>query len=294
MRQDCSLLLLAAVVLTLGDDPGGHHAHRSSLHGAPLRHGAYDHHADQHHEDLSAFRQPNSLIDEVFQVRSPTPLSPGNLPPNGREAAAAAVAATALGEAGSQPIVIDLRGATNEKATSPSSTNEGARPSAAVPTVADLLALEPDFITLHSAVVAAGLTDVLAGPGPITLLAPTDTAFQKVPLEALLALQADKEALTALLLRHVVQGVDLEVAPFFIILIKMYYLITFFKFFEHLQGRNIQPGNTPLATAGGAQLTAIRDQLFVRLQSAAGHEAYVTRFDIRASNGVIHAVDTVL
>jgi hypothetical protein len=231
MRQDCSLLLLllAAVGLTRGDDPGGHHAHHASLHGAPLRHGAYDHHADQHHEDLSAFRQPNSLtdpIDEVFQVRSPTSPSPAvvviNLPPNGREAAAAAVAATALGEAGSQPIVIDLRGATNEKATGPSSpppTNEGARrPSAVPPTVADLLPLEPDFITLHSAVVAAGLTDVLAGPGPITLFAPTDTAFQKVPLEALLALQADKEALTALLLRHVVQGVDLEVTPFFIIL----------------------------------------------------------------------------
>ncbi len=227
MRQDCSLLLLlAAVVMTRGDDPGGHHAHHSSLHGAPLRHGAYDHHADQQHDDLSAFRQPNSLIDEVFQVRSPTPLSPGNLPPNGREAAAAAVAATALGDAGSQPIVIDLRGATNEKATSPSSTNEGARPSA-VPTVADLLALEPDFITLHSAVVAAGLTDVLAGPGPSTLFAPTDTAFQKVPLEALLALQADKEALTALLLRHVVQGVDLEVTPFLIILIKKYYFLNF-------------------------------------------------------------------
>jgi hypothetical protein len=229
MRRDCSLLLLlAAVVMTRGDDPGGHHAHHSSLHGAPLRHGAYDHHADQHHDDLTSFRQPNSLIDEVFQVRSPTPPSPAvvvvnNLPPNGREAAAAAVAATALGDAGSQPIVIDLRGATNEKATSPSSTNDGARPSAAGPTVADLLALEPDFITLHSAVVAAGLTDVLAGPGPITLFAPTDTAFQKVPLEALLALQADKEALTALLLRHVVQGVDLEVTPFFIISLKMYY-----------------------------------------------------------------------
>ncbi len=219
MRQDCLLLLLAAVGMTRGDDPGGHHAHHSSLHGVPLRHGAYDHHADQYHEDLSAFRQPNSLtdpIDEVFQVRSPTPPSPAvvvvnNLPPNSREAAAAAVAATALGDAESQPIVIDLRGATNEKATSPSSTNEGARKPSAVPTVADLLALEPDFITLHSAVVAAGLTDVMAGPGPVTLFAPTDTAFQKVPLEALLALQADKEALTALLLRHVVQGVDLEV-----------------------------------------------------------------------------------
>jgi uncharacterized surface protein with fasciclin (FAS1) repeats len=124
--------------------------------------------------------------------------------------------------------VIDLRGATNEKATSPSSTNDGARPSA-LPTVADLLALEPDFITLHSAVVAAGLTDVLAGPGPVTLFAPTDTAFQKVPLEALLALQADKEALTALLLRHVVQGVDLEVTLFFNILIKKkYYFIKFY------------------------------------------------------------------
>ncbi len=77
--------------------------------------------------------------------------------------------------------------------------------------MADLLAADPDFITLHSAVVAAGLGDMLGGPGPITLFAPTDAAFQKIPLEQLQGLQADKAALTSLLLRHVVQGVDLQV-----------------------------------------------------------------------------------
>jgi hypothetical protein len=59
------------------------------------------------------------------------------------------------------------------------------------------------------------------------------------------------------------------------------------------QGRNIQPGNTPLSTAAGPEVSAVRDQLFVRLRSA-DHEAYVTRFDTQARNGVIHAIDTVL
>ena len=46
--------------------------------------------------------------------------------------------------------------------------------------------------------------DTLAGPGPFTVFAPTNLAFDKIPKEALAGLLEDKDALTSVLLRHVV------------------------------------------------------------------------------------------
>ena len=46
--------------------------------------------------------------------------------------------------------------------------------------------------------------DTLAGPGPFTVFAPTNLAFDKIPKEALASLLEDKDALTSVLLRHVV------------------------------------------------------------------------------------------
>ena len=60
-----------------------------------------------------------------------------------------------------------------------------------------------------------------------------------------------------------------------------------------MQGKNIAPGQTPLVTAGGEQIVAVRDTQYIQLQSAAG-SAFITSFDILASNGVIHAIDTVI
>lgn len=61
--------------------------------------------------------------------------------------------------------------------------------------------------TLVSAVVAAGLDDELAGPGPFTVFAPTDTAFRNLPTSTLEALNSDVNALRDLLLYHVVAGI---------------------------------------------------------------------------------------
>merc|ERR1712156_211390 len=57
---------------------------------------------------------------------------------------------------------------------------------------------------------AAGLVDTLAGEGPFTVFAPTNDAFAKIPEETLNGLLADKDALTAVLLRHVVPGAALK------------------------------------------------------------------------------------
>merc|ERR1711881_743774 len=133
-------------------------------------------------------------------------------------------------------------------------------------TIADLVSTNPKFSTLKTAVKAAGLEDTLAGAGPYTVFAPTNTAFDKVPVDKLNSLLADKEALKKLLLRHVVPG-------------------------STMQGKNIPPGSTPLKTASGEDITATRDK-FIQLNSSAG-SAYVVLFDVLGSNGVVHAVDTV-
>merc|ERR1711992_111749 len=130
-------------------------------------------------------------------------------------------------------------------------------------TLAELVVSEPRFSTLLAAVKAADLVDTLNGEGAFTVFAPTNEAFKKVPEEALTGLLADKEALKAVLLRHVVPS--------------------------SLQGKNIPPGTTALTTAGGEEISVRRDNNnLIQIQSTAG-SAYVVLFDVIASNGVVHA-----
>merc|ERR1711992_194738 len=134
-------------------------------------------------------------------------------------------------------------------------------------TLAELVVSEPRFSTLLAAVKAADLVDTLNGEGPFTVFAPTNEAFKKVPEEALTGLLADKEGLKAVLLRHVVPS--------------------------SLEGKNIPPGTTALTTAGGEEISVRRDtNNLIQIQSTAG-SAYVVLFDVIASNGVVHAVDSV-
>merc|ERR1711997_819534 len=120
--------------------------------------------------------------------------------------------------------------------------------------------------TLLAAVKAAGLVDTLSGAGPFTVFAPTNDAFAKVPQDALSALLADKEALTAVLLRHVVPGA--------------------------IKAKDAPLGSTTLGTAGGEEIVVTNAPSGVAIKSSAG-SANVIIFDVLASNGVVHAVDTV-
>ena len=116
------------------------------------------------------------------------------------------------------------------------------------------------FKTLVAAVQAAGLVDTLKGPGPFTVFAPTDTAFAKVPKEALDALLKDKAALTKVLTYHVVSGkvmaADVKAGKV----------------------RTVQGAELTLGTTGGVTVDNAR----------------VTAADVVASNGVIHVIDTVV
>merc|ERR1712168_1448420 len=132
--------------------------------------------------------------------------------------------------------------------------------------LAQLVASHPKLTTLNAAVKAAGLEATLASPGPFTVFAPTNLAFKKIPDANLQRLLADKAALSKILLRHVVPG-------------------------TRMQGKNIPPGVTNLKTAAGEQISATRDK-FIQVKSKEG-SAFIVLFDVIASNGVLHAVDTV-
>ena len=65
-----------------------------------------------------------------------------------------------------------------------------------------------DHTTLVAAVKAAGLVDALKAPGPLTVFAPTNEAFAKLPAGTVdnLLKPGNKETLTKVLTYHVVAG----------------------------------------------------------------------------------------
>merc|ERR1712241_397583 len=141
-------------------------------------------------------------------------------------------------------------------------------PAPAAPTknIAELAIATPQLSTLLAAVKAANLVDTLAGEGPFTVFAPTNDAFAKIPEETLNGLLADKDALTAVLLRHVVPGAALK-------------------------AREVPKGTTTLKTAGGEEIDVTRGR-YITVKSSAG-EAGVIAFDVLGTNGVVHLVNSV-
>jgi uncharacterized surface protein with fasciclin (FAS1) repeats len=70
--------------------------------------------------------------------------------------------------------------------------------------VATAASNNPLLTTLVTAVTQAGLVDTLNGAEGLTVFAPTNDAFAKLPAKDLKAVLADKETLTAILTHHVV------------------------------------------------------------------------------------------
>ncbi|WP_420597192.1 fasciclin domain-containing protein [Deinococcus sp.] len=128
--------------------------------------------------------------------------------------------------------------------------------------IAGIVAGNPDFSTLLSAVQAAGLVETLSGGGPYTVFAPTNAAFAKVPADQLNALLNDPAQLKAVLLYHVVPG---KVMAADVV--------------------NL----TTADTVNGAAINIAVDGSTVKI-----NDATVTQTDIEASNGVIHVIDSVL
>jgi uncharacterized surface protein with fasciclin (FAS1) repeats len=132
------------------------------------------------------------------------------------------------------------------------------------PSILQLTQTGDNFKTLAAALKAAGLEETLSGKGPFTVFAPTDEAFAKLPagkLEELMKPE-NKEKLIELLTFHVVGG-------------------------AHEAGK-LKSG--ALETASGRKLKLTVDGDKVKVNGS----GTVVKSDVKASNGVVHVVDTVL
>jgi uncharacterized surface protein with fasciclin (FAS1) repeats len=120
----------------------------------------------------------------------------------------------------------------------------------------------PRLQTFNAAIRSAGLAALFVGTGPITIFAPTDRAFERMPSERRSAVLSDPARLAELLRHHVVAG--------------------------HV--------SAPGATKPRTVRPEFGDDLELTRSARGFHvdEARIVRTNIRASNGVIHAIDRVL
>ncbi len=117
------------------------------------------------------------------------------------------------------------------------------------------------FKTLMKAVQAAGMMDTLSGPGPYTLFAPNDEAFDRLPEGTLERWMKDIPGLRSVLNCHVVQGSHMRAG------------IEASRSLQNMQGQTMT-----VDTGRGLRIDG----------------AQVIQSDITADNGVIHVIDSVL
>jgi len=122
------------------------------------------------------------------------------------------------------------------------------------------------FKTLVKAVQAAGLVDTLSSKGPLTVFAPTDYAFAKLPAGTVEGLLKDKKKLTSILTYHVVPGKVMSSD-----VVKL-------KSAKTVQGQEIK-------------IDAVKWHLHRKVKV---NGANVVKTDIECTNGVIHVIDKVM
>jgi uncharacterized surface protein with fasciclin (FAS1) repeats len=118
------------------------------------------------------------------------------------------------------------------------------------------------FKTLATALQTAGLVETLSGKGPFTVFAPTDEAFAKLPAGTVEALLKDKAKLTAILTYHVVAG-------------------------------NV-PSSEVVKLTSAKTVNGQDVKIKVMDGKVMVNNAHVVTADVKASNGVIHVIDTVI
>ena len=130
--------------------------------------------------------------------------------------------------------------------------------------IVDTAVAAGDFNILAAALEAVGLVETLKGDGPFTVFAPTDAAFAKLPEGAVenLLKPENKDQLIAVLTYHVVPGkvMSADIAG------------------KKLDVETVQGSTISVDATDGVKVD----------------DASVTAADIKASNGVIHVIDTVV
>ena len=122
----------------------------------------------------------------------------------------------------------------------------------------------PELSTLVTVVGAAGLVDTLNGPGPFTIFAPVNAAFEMIPAADLDAVLADTDALTSILTYHVVP--------------------------EQLSSSELAEAGT-VTTVNGAELDVALDGDALSIN---GGQATVVCQDVPTANATVYLIDSVL
>lgn len=143
-------------------------------------------------------------------------------------------------------------------------------------TIVAVAAANENFATLVAAVKAASLVDVLNSEGPFTVFAPINDAFSKLPEGTVgtLLKPENKKLLTAILTYHVVAGK--------------------FKAQDVLNAIKANKGKFAIKTVQGNTLTASLKEGKVILTDTKGNISTIIITDVEASNGIVHAIDTVV
>jgi uncharacterized surface protein with fasciclin (FAS1) repeats len=143
-------------------------------------------------------------------------------------------------------------------------------------TIVDNAVNSKDHTTLVTAVKAAGLVETLQGPGPFTVFAPTNEAFDMLPKGTVetLVKPENKATLTGILTYHVISG----------------------RLDSKELARRIKAGNgtAELTTVEGGKLWVTMKGKNIILKDEKGGMAMVTIRDVYQSNGVIHVIDHVV
>ena len=144
------------------------------------------------------------------------------------------------------------------------------------PNIVGVASANEDFSTLVAAVKAADLVETLSSEGPFTVFAPNNAAFAKLPegtVENLLKPE-NAEKLKSVLTYHVVAGKFDSAAVL-----------------DAIKDNN---GKYSVTTVQGETIVLSLNDGKVMLTDANGGTSTVILADVAASNGVIHAIDTVV
>lgn len=152
----------------------------------------------------------------------------------------------------------------------------GGAPMYASKTIAENAPNAPNLSTLIAAVQAAGLVETLAGPGPFTVFAPDNAAFEKLPAGTVdtLLKPENKDMLTHILTYHVVPAAATSQAA--------------------MQMIKDDGGKHNVTTVSGDTLTLQMNGDKLVIFDEAGKVATVTQADVMQANGVVHVIDRVL
>lgn len=158
----------------------------------------------------------------------------------------------------------------SESSTSQTTENQTSQEATPTQNIVEVASANESFSTLVAAVKAADLVSTLSDESAsFTVFAPTNDAFNKLPagtLESLLKPE-NKSTLAGILTYHVVSGAVMSS--------------------DLTNGQKIK-------TVNGAELTVEISASGVYIVDVKGNKSMVTTPDVKANNGVIHIIDTVV